>query len=129
MTKSTKFRVRLRVRIAKSLTTEVTNLTVSVASTCVTITSQSKNEPLNKAKWIILRAGGFPTEMAADYFGNQLRSILLLAAFSSRLGVDVGEDLPTCCISEEFARSTGFLKDSERLAPNIHGLTIVPDDD
>jgi hypothetical protein len=95
----------------------------------VIITSQNKDEPLNKAKWIILTAGGFATEIAAQHFGDRLRSILLLAAFSSRLGVDVGEDRPTCWVREEFARSIGFLKDHERLAPNIHGLIIIPDDD
>ena len=94
----------------------------------VTITSQNKEEPLNKATWIVLGARGFSTEEAAQHFGTRLRSILELAAFSSRLGVDVGEDKPTDWIREDFARRIG-LKANERIAPNVHGLLILPDDD
>ena len=46
------FRIRLRARIAKGLTTEATSLSVRVANKDVTVTSQNKEEPLNKAKWI-----------------------------------------------------------------------------
>jgi hypothetical protein len=123
------FRIRLRVRIAKGLTTESTRLHVAVANKDVTITSQNKEEPLNKAKWLVLSAGGFTTEEAAQYFGTRLCQMLQLAALSSRLGVDVGENKPTGWISEEFARSIGLIKAHERVAPNVHGLAILPDDD
>lgn len=123
------FRVRLRVRIAKALTSETSSLTVVVMNKDVTITSQQKEEPLNKAKWIVLGARGFSTEEAAQQFGTRLRSILQLAALSSRLGVDAGEDKPTSWINENFARSMGLIKENERVAPNVHGLTILPDDD
>jgi hypothetical protein len=123
------FRVRLRVRFAKGLTTEATSLSVTVDQRAVTITSQIKDEPLNKAKWIILQSGGFETEEGAQHFGDHLRSILQVAALSSRLGVDVGHDKASGWINEDFARSTGLIKEHERVAPNIHGLAIVPDDD
>lgn len=55
-----------------------------------------------------------------------MRSSLQLAALSSRLGVDSGEDKPTSLINEDFARSIGLIKEHERVAPNVHGL---PDDD
>jgi hypothetical protein len=87
------FRIRLRVRIAKALTSETISLNVMVMNKDVIITSQRKEEPLNKAKWIVLGARGFLTEEAARHFGTRLRSILQLAALSSRLGVDVGEDV------------------------------------
>ena len=122
------FRVRLRVRIPKALTSEATNINVMVMNKEVTITSQRKDEPLEEAKWIVLDARGFSTEEAAQQFGTRLRSIVRLAALSSRLGVDVGEDKPTDWMSEDFARKLG-LKDHERIAPNIHGLSILPDDD
>jgi hypothetical protein len=32
-------------------------------------------------------------------------------------------------MSEEFARASGLIKDHERIAPNVHGLAILPDDD
>jgi hypothetical protein len=123
------FRIRLRVRVAKGLTTEATSLHFMLANKDVTISSQTKEEPLSKAKWIVLNARGFSTDEAARQFGTRLRSILQLAALSSRLGVDAGEDNPTAWVNEEFARSTGLLKEHERIAPNVHGLAILPDDD
>jgi hypothetical protein len=123
------FRIRLRVRVAKGLTSEATSLNVKVMDKDITLTSQKREEPLNKAKWIVLGARGFPTEDAARHFGARLRSILQLAALSSRLGVDVGEDKPTSWVNENFARKIGLLKATERLAPNVHGLLILPDDD
>ena len=32
-------------------------------------------------------------------------------------------------MSDDFARSSGLIKEHERVAPNIHGLAILPDDD
>jgi hypothetical protein len=123
------FRIRLRVRIAKGFTTEATSLNVVVANKDVTITCQDRAEPLNKAKWMVLNARDFATEETAQKFGNRLRSILQLAALSTRLGVDVGENKPTGWVSEDFARSIGLIKEHERIAPNVHGLAIMPDDD
>lgn len=122
------FRVRLRVRIPKGLTTQASSLQFTMANKEVTIKSQNTEEPLNKAKWIVLNASGFATEEAARHFGARLRSIVQLAALSSRLGVDTGEDKPTDWLSEEFARSMGLIKEHERVAPNVHGLAILPDD-
>ena len=76
MAENTAFRVRLRARIAKGLTTEATSLIVVVANKDVIITSQNKEEPLSKAKWIVLNARGFTTEEAAQHFGTGLCSIL-----------------------------------------------------
>jgi hypothetical protein len=123
------FRIRLRVRIAKGLTTEDTSLGVSVAGRDVTIKSQNKDEPLSKAKWIVLSARGFVTEEEAQDFGTRLSSLLQVAALSCRIGVNVGENKPTSWVSEQFARSMGFIEEHERLAPNIHGLAVLPDDD
>jgi hypothetical protein len=122
-------RIRLRVRVAKGLTTEAASLQFVMANKDVTITSQNKEEPLSKAKWIVLNARGFSTEEMARHFGTTLRSVLQLAALSSRLGVDAGEDKPTSWVSEDFARSTGLIKEHERISPNVHGLVILPDDD
>jgi hypothetical protein len=123
------FRVRLRVRIAKALTSEDSSLNVMVMNKNITITSQKKDEPLCKSKWIVLVARGFLTEEAAQQFGTRLRSILQLAALSARLGVDVGEDKPTAWVNEDYARSIGLIKHNERIVPNVHGLLILPDDD
>jgi hypothetical protein len=123
------FRIRLRVRIAKGLTTEDASLRFNVAGKDVTIAFQNSDEALSKATWIVLHVRGFSTEEAAHQFGTQLRSIVQLAALSSRLGVDVGEDIPTGFLSEAYARSHGLINENERIAPNVHGLAILPDDD
>ncbi len=117
------------MRIVKSFTTEATALHVEMMGKEVTITSQTKDEPLNKAKWLLLIAHGFTTEQEAHQFGTRLASMLQIAALSSRHGVDIGENKPTSWVSEAFARSHGLLKENERIAPNIHGLTVLPDDD
>jgi hypothetical protein len=70
-----RFRIRFRVRLAMGLTSEATGLKVMVMNKDVTITSQNKEEPLNKAKWIVLKARGFSTNEAAQHFGTRLRSI------------------------------------------------------
>jgi hypothetical protein len=129
MAEESGFRVRLRVRIAKGLTTDETSLVVVVANKNVAITSQNKNEPLSKAKWIVLNVRGFTTEAEAQHFGTRLCAILQLAALSSRLGVDAGDNTPSSWVDEQFARSQGLIKEHERLAPNIHGLAILADDD
>ncbi|HEU0223665.1 MAG TPA: hypothetical protein VFR34_15840, partial [Paracoccaceae bacterium] len=123
------FRIRLRVRVAKGLTTEATSLNFVVANRDVTITSQNKEEPLSKSRWIVLSARRFSTDEQARQFGIRLRSIVQLAALSARLGVDVGEDKPTSWVNEDFARSLGLIREHERVAPNVHGLAILPDDD
>ena len=123
------FRVRLRTRIAKGLTTDATTLTATIANNEVTIRSEKKDEPLKLAKWVILSARGFATETEAEYYGKNLRATLQLAAFSTRLGADVGTDKPTAWISEDFARACGWIEPHERIAPNVHGLLILPDDE
>ncbi len=129
MSEATGFRVRLRVRMAKGLTTEATSLSVTVAGREITITSQDKNEALNKATWAVLHARGFVTEDEARQFGTRLAWIFQVASLSLRLGIDVGEDKPSGWVSEAFARAKGLIKDHERIAPNIHGLLVLPDDD
>ena len=123
------FRIRLRVRIAKGLTTEATSLSLTVSNSVVTIKSQNKDEPLSKARWIVLSARGLSTEEQARRFGIRSRSIVQLAALSARLGVDAGEDKSTSWVSEDFARKIGLIEEDERIASNVHGLTILLDDD
>ena len=75
------FRIRLRVRVAKGLTTEATSLHFMLANKDVTISSQTKEEPLSKAKWIVLNASGFSTDEAARQFGTRLCSICNLRPY------------------------------------------------
>jgi hypothetical protein len=77
----------------------------------------------------VLAARGFSTEDEAQSFGNQLRAIVELAGLCARIGADVGQDKPTSLINEDWARSMGMVQPDERVAPNIHGLAVLPDDD
>ena len=129
MTNPTGHRIRLRVRLAKSLSSTDVSRVVNLAGREVTIASQVKGQPLSDTLWIVLGARGFSTEEEANDFGTQLRAITELAGLCSRLGIDVGQDKATGWMREEFARSLGLIGPHERLQPNVHGLTIMPDDD
>lgn len=129
MSDASGFRIRLRVHIAKGLTTEDTTLIFMMDGKEVTLSSQEKDEALKTARWVVFRAHGFPSQEQALNFGSRLRKAVQLAALSARLGVDVGEDKPTSFVSEAFARSRGLIRADERLVPNVHGLSILPDDD
>lgn len=123
------FRLRYRVRIGRALTTDDVSRTITVAGRAVSITSQQKDQPLSETKWVILSARGFDVENEAYAFGEQLGIMMEIAALCSRLGVDVGQNKPTGWVSEEFARSSGRIRAHERIAPNVHGLLILPDDE
>jgi hypothetical protein len=79
--------------------------------------------------WIVLGARGFSTQEEANDFGTRLRGLTELAGVCSRLGIDVGQRRPPLWVSEEFARSLGLIEPHESLHPNVHGLTVLPDDD
>lgn len=123
------YRVRLRMRLTNPLNTEDASRTVVVAGRDVVVASQEKGQPLNKSQWVVLVAGGFLTEDEAQGYGNQLRAIAELAGLCARIGADVGQDKPTDFVNEDWARSMGLVQPDERVAPNIHGLAVLPDDD
>lgn len=129
MAHSVGYRVRLRVRLAKPLNTGDISRTVFVAGRDVVVTSLEKDQPLKQSQWIVLAARGFFTEDQAQSFGDQLRAIVELAGLCSRIGADVGQDKPTASINEDWARSVDWLQPEERIAPNIHGLAVLPDDE
>jgi len=129
MSENIGFRIRLRVHIAKAFTTDETCLNVTIGNKIVEIKSQMRDEPLSNAKWITFIAREFATENEAKNFGEELKSMVQLAALASRIGVNVGEDKPTGWINEKFARSVGMIQDHERIKPNVHGLMVLPDDD
>jgi hypothetical protein len=126
---ATGYRIRLRVRIGKALNTDAKELTAPVLGRDVTIVAQTQDKALKEGKWVILHARGFSTEEEARNYGRALASILQLAALSSKLGVDVGEDKPSLHVSESWARSIGIIRPEERLAPEVHGLAVLLDDD
>jgi hypothetical protein len=122
------FRTRLRVRLGKALTSDELVLAARIGGREVEIKSQTKDETLRKAKWVVFTAGGFDSEVEAQAFGEQLRTIAGIVGICTRLGIDIGEDHPTSWINEEWARSIGLIKQEERIHPNVHGLMVYPDD-
>lgn len=128
MSENEKFRARLRVRLGKALTSDDPVLVAKIGGREVEIKSQTKDETLRNAKWVVFTAGGFESEAAAQAFGEQLRTIAGIVGICTRLGIDVGEDKPTTWINEEWARSIGLIREEERIHPNVHGLMVFPDD-
>jgi len=122
------YKVRFRVRVAKSLTTTDTDLNVIVLGRSVKISGQEKGEPLNTAKWLVFSASGFVSRRRARAFGDRLRNIVEVAGLAARLGVDVGQGQASSFVNEEWARSQGLLKPHERLSQNVHGVAVIEDD-
>lgn len=122
------FKVRLRVLMGKSLTSDQTVLRVAVDGQNVEIKSQKVDEPLRHAKWVLFISGGFTSEPAARLFGERLKSIVSIAGVCTRNGIDVGEDRATSQMSQDWAREVGLIGQDDRMHPNVHGLLIHPDD-
>ena len=124
----TKYRLWLKLRIGKSLDTEDDALTVSIAGRTVTIESENRGEPLSKTSWLVMSCRGFKTEAQAREFGEELRRATHLAGLCNRLGVDAGdpsEDRTMSWLNPEIVRN---VNPDIRLAPDVHGIVILPDD-
>lgn len=127
--KASTCRMRLRVRFGKALTSDETSASFLFDNREVDMRGQERDQPLREAKWMVFSARGFENEAAAKDFGERLRSALNVAGVCTSNGIDTGNDKTTTWVSEEFARQIGAIKDEERIAPNVHGLSIHPDDD
>ena len=128
MNETVGFLLRLQVKIGKALTTDQACLSTLLAGREIKIKS-SNDQPLSKTKWIVLESRGFATETEARDFGEQLRSIVQIAALCSHLGADAGLDKTIGWVNEDLFRSEGFLEPHRRFGPSVHGLLILPDDD
>ena len=124
------FRLRLQIRLGKLGTDEVC-LTSHLDGREVTIRSRKDGQPISKAKWIVLEARGFATKTEARDFGKRLQANVQLAALCSRLGADTGPDGAKVLsqINEDLWRSEGWLAPNQRYGPDVHGLSVLPDDD
>ena len=122
------FRLLLKVRIGKKLNTERESLLVKFDNHLVTIRPDPSNHPLNETTWIVLEASGFPTREEARDCGSRLRNAVYVAAICSRLGADPGQGETRSWFNEKLLRSQGVLPSHIRLAPDRHGLVILPDD-
>ena len=128
MNETVGFLLRLQVKIGRTLRTDQACLSTLLAGREIKIKS-SNDQPLSKTKWIVLEARGFATETEARDFGEQLRSIVQIAALCSHLGADAGLDKTIGWVNEDLFRSEGFLEPHRRIEPTVHGLLILPDDE
>lgn len=125
-TKQSRFRLRLCVRIGPQLQ-ETSTLKFLLGGLDVTIKSKNGDAP-SGTDWIVFEATGFPTEASAEKYGERLRIVVQLAGLCSGPGVDPGKGSVTNWVSPEFLREFGMLKPGQRSVPDVHGLTVFPDD-
>ncbi len=116
---------RLQVRIGRPLHTDAQRLTATLWGQEVSITSRTG--PISKSDWLVLEAHGFPSEQDARTFGERLRLLVTIAGLCSHLGIDVGQDEHLGQFSETFLQKMGVDADV-RTPPEVHGLSILPDD-
>ena len=131
MAEKIKYRLWLKLRVGRSLATEESALTASVAGRAVTVESNRQSEPLSKASWLVMGCRGFETEDDAREFGEELRRGVHLAGLCARVGVDAGdpgEDRTVSWVNPEILRSGGGLGPDTRIGPDVHGIVILPDD-
>ena len=123
------YRLWLKFRVGKSLGTEDSASTASIAGRTVTIESENRGEPLSKTSWLVMNCRGFETEAQAREFGEELRRATHLAGLCNRMGVDAGdpgEDRTMSWLNPEVFRR---VNPDKRLAPDVHGIVILPDDE
>ena len=128
MAEKTKYRLHLKFRVGKSLDTEDSALTASIDGRTVTIESEDRGQPLSEASWLVMSCRGFETEDQARVFGEELRRATHLAGLCNRLGVDArdpGEDRTVSWLNPEVF---GRMNPEKRLAPDVHGIVVLPDD-
>ncbi len=131
MEKKVPHRLRLKLRVGKPLATEEVVLTVSLAGREVTIKSEEESQPLSKASWLLMECRGFETEDDARTFGEELRRAAYLAGLCTRVGVDAsdtGEDCTVSWVNPDILWSSGISDRDVRVGPDIHGISVLPDD-
>ena len=128
------YKVRLKVRIGKGLTTDNTSLSARFNGREVTLKSAKQDQPLKDTSWLVLGVQGFTTECDAFEYGEDLRRAIHLAGLCTRVGVDgraKGDNRETAgftAYGDARLRSLGLLQEGQWTAPDVHGLSILPDD-
>lgn len=128
LAEKTKYRLWLKFRIGNSLDTGDDALTASIGGRTVTIESEHRGEPLSKASWLVMSCRGFEAEAQAREFEDELRRATHLAGLCNRVGVDArdpGQNRTVSWLNPEVFRRTNPEK---RLAPDVHGIVVLPDD-
>ncbi len=119
----------LKVRLGKSVYSDETALTATIAGRVVTIEAEDSGQPLSQASWVIMGSRDFETEDLARQFGEELRRAAHLAGLCAGVGVDAGDPgedrtmswLNPEVIPQEFRRA--------RVRPDVHGIVVLSDDE
>ena len=74
-----------------------------------------------------MQARGFSSQAEASEFGERLRLLVLVAGLCAHLGLDPGRDETLGQFTKAGLRVMGFDPDL-RAAPEIHGISVLPDD-
>jgi hypothetical protein len=122
----TKFRVRLRFRVAKRLNLQALSHEFAVAGSGVTLSADEPDKTIFHSNWLVMNSRGFDTEGDATRFAERLKFAMVIASLRCRFGVDVGVDQAT-------TRTSQTVKDLARdqsgviYRDNIHGIDVFPD--
>lgn len=121
------YRARLRFRLLKKLRIDALEHRFQVARREAVLSAAVPDVPIRDSEWLVINVRGLPSDEEARSFGQSLRTAVELASVSTRLGVDVGRDLPTSAlgpqVKEQILRETGAI-----VRDNIHGLDVFQDD-
>ena len=128
-----KYRLRLKVRLGKSVYSDKTALTATIAGREVTIKAEDSGQPLSEASWVIMGSRDFETEDLARQFGEKLRRATHLAGLCARVGVDAGdpgEDQAMSWVNPEaISQDLRRAHPDIRFGPDVHGIVVLPDDE
>lgn len=126
-TKPTTYRARLRFRLLKKLDIETPKHRMVVADREVVLSAMQPDCSIRDSDWLVMNVLGFDSPEAATQFGHDLRAAIDLSSVSTRLGVDLGRDIPTSVLfqpaKDNILKQTGCI-----LRDNVHGLDVFEDD-
>ena len=128
MTGKVSFRLKLKVRVGKTFKTDASILNASFEGMKITIRTDKQGVSFTESDWLVFEARGFATESKAEEFGKRLRDAMHISALCCRLGADGGRDETLGSFNENFLRSEGIIKPNQRSCPDVHGISVFPDD-
>lgn len=128
MTGKVSFRLKLKVRVGKTFETDDSILNASFGGKKITIRTDKQDVPFAESDWLVFEARGFATESNAEEFGKRLRDAVHISALCCRLGADGGRDETLGSFNENIDHSKGGIKSHQRISPDVHGISIFPDD-
>ncbi|MDE0696328.1 MAG: hypothetical protein OXH76_10920 [Boseongicola sp.] len=127
------YRLWLKFRTSMRLDSEETVLSAMVGGRQVTIEAEGGRQPLKDATWLVAGCRGFETQESAREFGEEFRRAVHLTGLCTLVGADAGdpgEDRRMSWTNPDAFHPDFRRKHPEvRFGPDVHGISILPDDD